>query len=428
MDPRGPLARTRGPVASNPWTNEAMTPRTTTGNARSEIMGSLPSRRKAQRSHDALDRVMAVGVRRAAAIAISRWVRAHSRSHDWTYAQLAEEGGCDSTTICRAVPILEQAGLVIQIQDPILARRSEECRAGLWIFTQALFDLVFQKKTRCHRAAKSPSPGRSSTKIAVPSEEETVQRKHRHKAAAARSSHAHAAPEGAQEDRLAVHDDTSTRQAEEAPRLEALEDRLVVAMAEATGMDPQGVRHAAPDLPPDLRTEEAAREVGRVVLAMAQARSLQPGKTIQHITYGILRRLDRQIIATVRGRMERARAAVTAARGSGAEAAWAHATPLFRAMPGAREALVAWHTLLASAPSPRAAGYLAHQNQKREARAAVLVLAEASLGQAAGTLREDLRRRLEAADMKEGSLVWKRAWNHGCAMAFAQAACLDLGT
>lgn len=402
--------------------------RATTDTVRSEIMGSLPGRRKAnpksERSHDALDRVMAVGVRRAAAIAITRWVRAHVQSHDWTYSQLAKEGGCDPTTVCRAIPVLDQAGLVLQIQDPILARESAACRAGLWIFTQALYDLVFGKKSTNHRAAKSPSPSRSKTKIVVPTEKEKVHR-HRHKDAPAGAS-AHAAPEGAQDDRVVV-DHAPARLAEEA-RAPRLEDRLVVAMAEATGMDPQGVRRAAPELPPDLRTEEAAREVGRVVLGLAQARGPQPGKTVQHVAYGILRRLDRQILATVRGRIERARTAATAARGSGVEAAWAQATPSFQAMPGAQEAFIAWHALRASAPSPEAAGYLAHHDQEREARAALLALAEASLGQAAGTLRQDLHQRLKTADMKEGGLVWKRAWNHGWAVALAHAVGLDLGT
>jgi hypothetical protein len=89
--------------------------------------------------------------------------------------------------------------------------------------------------------------------------------------------------------------------------------------------------------------------------------------------------------------------------------------------PAAKAAFETWQRLRAVAPSPEAAGYLAHHDQEREARASLLALAEAALGPAAATLRADLRQRLEAAEMKEGSLVWKRAWNHHLARLVAAA-------
>ena len=95
--------------------------------------------------------------------------------------------------------------------------------------------------------------------------------------------------------------------------------------------------------------------------------------------------------------------------------------------PAAKAAFEAWQRLQVSAPSPEAAGYLAHHDQEREARAALLALAEAALGPAAEALRGELRQRLEAADMKEGSLVWKRAWNHHWARLVASAWNLPLG-
>ena len=54
-------------------------------------------------------------------------------------------------------------------------------------------------------------------------------------------------------------------------------------------------------------------------------------------------------------------------------------------------------------------------------RGEALALAEAALGLAAEVLRVELRQRLEAADMKEGGLVWKRAWTHHWARQIAAA-------
>jgi hypothetical protein len=39
-------------------------------------------------------------------------------------------------------------------------------------------------------------------------------------------------------------------------------------------------------------------------------------------------------------------------------------------------------------------------------------MAEARLGEAAGPLREALGARLAEAELKEGTLVWRRAWDH----------------
>ncbi|MCX6547967.1 MAG: hypothetical protein NTW40_08000, partial [Acidobacteria bacterium] len=84
-------------------------------------------------------------------------------------------------------------------------------------------------------------------------------------------------------------------------------------------------------------------------------------------------------------------------------------------------AFEAWQRLRAAAPSPESSGYLVHHDQEREARSALLALAEAALGTRAESLRADLHQRLEAADMKEGSLVWKRAWSHHWARLVAEA-------
>jgi hypothetical protein len=95
-------------------------------------------------------------------------------------------------------------------------------------------------------------------------------------------------------------------------------------------------------------------------------------------------------------------------------------------VPGALAAWETWQRLRALVPSPEAAGYPASHDQEREAWSALLALLEAALGPQADTLRADLRQRLEVSDMKEGSLVWKRARNHHWARLVAQAMALPL--
>ena len=140
-------------------------------------------------------------------------------------------------------------------------------------------------------------------------------------------------------------------------------------------------------------------------------------------TFVALKHLDRDVAKAVRLRESLLRAGPELEAGKG----WIQVKAPLREDPAAKAAFEAWQRLQVSAPSPEAAGYLAHHDQEREARAALLALAEAALGPAAEALREELRQRLEAADMKEGSLVWKRAWNHHWARLVASAWNLPLG-
>lgn len=134
-------------------------------------------------------------------------------------------------------------------------------------------------------------------------------------------------------------------------------------------------------------------------------------------TFVALKHVDRDVAKAMKLR--------EAARRAGPELAvdrdWQRVNAPLREDPAARTAFEAWQRLRAGAPSPEASGYLAHHDREREARAALLGLAEAALGPGADALRSDLRQRLLAADMKEGSLVWQRAWNHHWARRVADA-------
>jgi hypothetical protein len=134
-------------------------------------------------------------------------------------------------------------------------------------------------------------------------------------------------------------------------------------------------------------------------------------------TFVALKHIDRDVAKAVKLREALLRAGPEMDAGRD----WDRVKAPLRDDPAAKSAFEAWQRLRATTPSPESAGYLAHHDQEREARAVLLTLAEAALGPTAETLRNDLRQRLEASDMKEGSLVWKRAWNHHWARLVAQA-------
>lgn len=125
-------------------------------------------------------------------------------------------------------------------------------------------------------------------------------------------------------------------------------------------------------------------------------------------TFVALKHLDRDVAKAVKLRESILRAGPELDAGKG----WAQVKAPFRDDPAAKAAFESWQRLRAAVPSPESAGYLAHHDQEREARGVLVALAEAALGPNAEGLRAELRQRLEASDMKEGSLVWKRAWNH----------------
>lgn len=134
-------------------------------------------------------------------------------------------------------------------------------------------------------------------------------------------------------------------------------------------------------------------------------------------TFVALKHLDRDVAKAVKLRESLLRAGPELDAGRG----WAQVKAPLRDDPAAKASFEAWQRLRAAAPSPESAGYLTHHDQEREARAVLLALAEAALGPQAEGLRAELRQRLEASDMKEGSLVWKRAWNHHWARLVAAA-------
>jgi hypothetical protein len=71
-----------------------------------------------------------------------------------------------------------------------------------------------------------------------------------------------------------------------------------------------------------------------------------------------------------------------------------------------------WRRLRAAAPAPDAPGFLDHYDAERKLFRELVAQAEQRLGPAADPLRADLAARLAEARLAEGTLVWRRAWDH----------------
>jgi hypothetical protein len=80
--------------------------------------------------------------------------------------------------------------------------------------------------------------------------------------------------------------------------------------------------------------------------------------------------------------------------------------------PKSRLAFEAWQRVRASAPPPDNPGYLEHFDAERQAHRAFVALAETALGPKADGLRQELAARLTESGITDGTLVWKRAWEH----------------
>lgn len=91
---------------------------------------------------------------------------------------------------------------------------------------------------------------------------------------------------------------------------------------------------------------------------------------------------------------------------------WESAGEPLRADPKARLAFEAWRRLQANAPLPDHPGYLDHFDEERSAYRAFVAIAESALAGRAEALKGELSARLVASQIPEGSLIWKRAWEH----------------
>jgi hypothetical protein len=107
------------------------------------------------------------------------------------------------------------------------------------------------------------------------------------------------------------------------------------------------------------------------------------------------------------------RAALAKAEGpTGDVSGWEAVREPLRGDPRGRAAYEAWKHFQARAPGPDSPGFLDHFDEERRLLKELLALAEARLGPRAEALKQDLSSRLAEARLQEGTLVWKRAWDH----------------
>ena len=106
---------------------------------------------------------------------------------------------------------------------------------------------------------------------------------------------------------------------------------------------------------------------------------------------------------------------------SAGSAEWEKVKEPLRSDPKVRLAFETWKRLQASAPTPDAPGFLDHFDAQRQAFRDLAALAEARLGLEAGPMREALTGRLVESKLQEGTLVWKRAWEHHWARIVCEA-------
>jgi hypothetical protein len=121
-------------------------------------------------------------------------------------------------------------------------------------------------------------------------------------------------------------------------------------------------------------------------------------------------------------RAAKLRAALGKAEGpSGDVSGWEAVKEPLRSEPRARAAFEAWKHFQAKAPAPDAPGFLDHYDEERRLYRELLALAESRLGGEAEPLKAALAARLAEAKLQEGTLVWKRAWDHHWSRAVCDA-------
>ncbi len=162
---------------------------------------------------------------------------------------------------------------------------------------------------------------------------------------------------------------------------------------------------------------EAAGVPMELVVAALNAFFDRREKRARPRTFVAMKHLDRDVTRALKLHA----AVLRAGPGLGQGRAWEQVKSPLREDPEARVLFEAWQRLQGETPSPEAAGFLDHHDQARAALAALIAHAETALGPEAASLRAALEERLRASDMKEGGLVWKRAWSHHWSRLVASA-------
>ena len=91
---------------------------------------------------------------------------------------------------------------------------------------------------------------------------------------------------------------------------------------------------------------------------------------------------------------------------------WGQVKPPLRSDPKAKAAFDEWARIKQGAPEPESAGYLEHLDLERKSYMAFVAIAAEQLGPRLVQIEKELADRLRSLEIPEGSVVWKRAWEH----------------
>jgi hypothetical protein len=80
--------------------------------------------------------------------------------------------------------------------------------------------------------------------------------------------------------------------------------------------------------------------------------------------------------------------------------------------PKAKAAFDEWARVRQGAPEPESAGYLEHLDLERKCYMAFVDIAAEQLGPRLAQIEKELADKLRSLEITEGSVVWKRAWEH----------------
>ena len=125
-------------------------------------------------------------------------------------------------------------------------------------------------------------------------------------------------------------------------------------------------------------------------------------------TFVALSHLEKDVAKAVKLQTALKKAGAPAVDASG----WDKVKEPLRSDPRIKGLFESWKRIQAAAPSPDSPGFLDHFDSQRKAFRELAAQAEARLGPAAEPLRQALAGRLEESKLQEGTLVWKRAWDH----------------
>ena len=104
---------------------------------------------------------------------------------------------------------------------------------------------------------------------------------------------------------------------------------------------------------------------------------------------------------------------------------WVNVKEPLKSDPKAKSAFEAWMQIKCSPLTPESSGYLEQLDSERRAYRHFIDIASEALGPSRTSIESKLKEKLRSVDISEGTVVWKRAWEHHFAKDVCQAWGLD---